>query len=340
MSMSIFSIKYKYIGFCSIIFFVFLLWTTIAHSQLIGHDEPIIISNPETPGPQEDISLHVDFFGSDLNRANIKWYKNGTLLDQGVGLRDITVQTGILGSQTTIRVDLTTGEGDLLSKTLVLRPTSLEIVWEADTYIPPFYKGKALPTSGSIVKLVAIPEFITSAGVKIPKKDLFYKWQAGGGNIFLEGGEKPQGKGKYFAFATAPLLSNAINISLEVSSQNRSLVKEYSTSIRTENPEALFYKEDPLLGTRYEKALPKNFLSNDGELTVRVEPFYLSTSAAFGGEYKWELNGKSATPHENNPRVITLVRGQDIKGKAELKIDIINIGSIKQRIQDLLIISF
>jgi hypothetical protein len=322
----------KYFSIFIVIIF-FFLWAPFVNSQLISHDEIIIVSKPETPGPEETVTLRADFFGSDLNRATIKWYKNGKLESQGTSVKEFSFETGPLGSQTSIRVDITTEKGEFFSKTLTVRPTSVEIVWEADTHTPPFYKGKALPSSGSNVKLVAIPEFITSEGIKIPKEDLFYKWK-------VDGGSNVEGKGKFVAFATAPLLSNTIKASLEVSNQERTLVKEYSTEIKMEEPEALFYKNDPLFGIFYEKAFPKSFSAESGEVTVRVEPFYLAKRSVLEGVYTWEINGKPATSHETDFKNITLVRGKDTQGRAELEINIIDVELIKQSLSDLLVISF
>ena len=48
---------------------------------------------------------------------------------------------------------------------------------QARRYTPPFYKGKKIFTSESVIKFIAIPNFVTSNNKKIPASDLVYTWK-------------------------------------------------------------------------------------------------------------------------------------------------------------------
>jgi hypothetical protein len=53
----------------------------------------------------------------------------------------------------------------------------MTLLWQAnDAYVPPFYKGKALLTEGSDVKIVAMPEIKSGSGTINPK-NLTYSWK-------------------------------------------------------------------------------------------------------------------------------------------------------------------
>jgi hypothetical protein len=54
------------------------------------------------------------------------------------------------------------------------------LLWEASTYVPPFYKGKSLYSAGADIHVVAIPQVNDSAGNPIPASDLTFKWEMNG----------------------------------------------------------------------------------------------------------------------------------------------------------------
>ena len=61
-----------------------------------------------------------------------------------------------------------------------MQPTSVDVLWSAYSYTPPFYKGKALaPSRGSVV-LVALPQLVTRNGSPIEPKNIIYTWSRRG----------------------------------------------------------------------------------------------------------------------------------------------------------------
>ncbi len=50
------------------------------------------------------------------------------------------------------------------------QPADVDILWEAQNYAPAGYKGKALPVSGSQIKITAIPYFPGSSSTSLPKR--------------------------------------------------------------------------------------------------------------------------------------------------------------------------
>jgi hypothetical protein len=63
-----------------------------------------------------------------------------------------------------------------VTKEVILAPQDAAILWEAvDSYAPPFYEGKKLPSPESIVRIASIPNFL---GIKQSSstKNAVYVW--------------------------------------------------------------------------------------------------------------------------------------------------------------------
>ncbi len=51
------------------------------------------------------------------------------------------------------------------------------LLWQADdSYVPPFYKGKAMPSAESSIKVVALPE-IRNGSTIVSVQNMTYSWQ-------------------------------------------------------------------------------------------------------------------------------------------------------------------
>src|SRR3989344_3006939 len=111
---------------------------------------------PEVPGPNQTVNIEAQGVGSFLGEADITWTHDGKVVQSGVGVRKYTFTTGALGQKTTVGISIDSSQG-LFSKTFSFTPSLINLVWEADTTVPPFYLGKALYSAGSSYKVVAFP---------------------------------------------------------------------------------------------------------------------------------------------------------------------------------------
>src|SRR3990167_742525 len=92
--------------------------------------------------------------------------------------------------------------------TTVVLAQSVDILWQGDTYTPPFYKGKSLWSNQSRITFVAIPQ-----GLGNPAS-LNYKWTKNGtvlGNI--------NGIGKNTLSFTDSILSRPQTIRVDILSE-------------------------------------------------------------------------------------------------------------------------
>ena len=127
--------------------------------------------SPNYPRPNETVSINLSLYTADLNSALITWYRDGESVLEGRGETRYSFQMGPVGKETKIEIQIELLGGTSFSKTFTLNPASVDLVWEADSYVPPFYKGKALHAMQGRLKIVAMPEFVKN-GARISPQNL------------------------------------------------------------------------------------------------------------------------------------------------------------------------
>jgi hypothetical protein len=131
---------------------------------------------PKNPDPNTNVNINLMSNSFDINRSDIKWLVNNNTKLKGIGEKDFNFLTGNIGSKTVVAMSVTSPKGDRFLRTINFYPANVDILWEAENYVPVSYKGKALPSQGSLIKVTAIPNFL-KGGVKMPSSELFYYWQ-------------------------------------------------------------------------------------------------------------------------------------------------------------------
>ncbi|MCR4274632.1 MAG: hypothetical protein NUW02_01095 [Candidatus Campbellbacteria bacterium] len=165
--------------------------------------------------------------------------------------------------------------------TEIIRPT-VEMIWEAHSYIPPFYKGKALYPIGGEVTVLALPP----ASLGNPNA-LTYTWKRDGQ---VQGSLSGVGKSSFSfsgsQFGDIPL------VVVEVSSGNARAVG--ALQIQQINPVIRFYENKPLEGVALEHALPQTLTTTKKDIALEVYPYFFSANTNNDSSlaYSWSANGK------------------------------------------------
>lgn len=277
-------------------------FTSHAQAQVNNSNDIIVGLLPENPKPNQTTLVTIESYSIDLNSSKISWYRNEKLISQGVGLKKTPIQTGALGSETTLRIRIDTPT-ETFTKTITLIPASVSINWEARTYTPPFYKGKALFTHQSNVIFVASPNLMFN-GQFIPKENLVYTWTKNGTVL----GDQ-SGYGKYTLSLTGSIISRSLDISVSVQDSKSGVSAFENISLDPKEPEILMYKNDPLYGTQYQKALSGTIPLISNEITLEAIPYYFSTNNTTGFNSllpTWSINGTKTT--DNNLSLIKTFR--------------------------------
>lgn len=267
---------------------------------------------PEHPRPGESLSVSVESYNIDLNRAELHWYVNDRLVKTGVGDKRLEVTAGRGGEAMVIRVTALGENGLVYSASAAIKPAEVNLLWQAQSYTPPFYRGKALMPFQGTVLVAAIPSFARGNFI-LPAESLIYTWSEGDDVI----GES-SGKGKnLFAFrGSVPMRTKTIGVTVE--SPDRTMIASASVGITPVAPRVLFYEDHPRYGLLTGKALINSFFLVEDETRINAIPFYFETTERAGRDlaYGWQLN-YAPLESEKNP-FITLRRITHSAGRSTL----------------------
>jgi hypothetical protein len=290
-------------------------------------------TDPIYPSPNEKVTATVVSNVADLNRADIFWYVNDKLEAKGKGMDEFEFSTKSAGDATIVDIVIKTKEGLRVDKKITINPIEMDIIWEAESYTPPFYKGKALLSPKTTQKIIAMPNFVTPSGKTIPANELIYKWREDGKVL-----KKKSGYGKYVYYTEAPYLFWDKKISVEVSSFGNSLKAYAEIKPKVITPGVVFYKDLPVEGVWYGDAVGQDFNLSDQEVTVKAEPYFFAKDDINAGDLKfnWSLNGKRVTG--NNDKLT--LRQEGGEGSARISVDIKNMAKTFQSARDSFLLNF
>jgi hypothetical protein len=266
-----------------------------------GIDPIRFLIAPETPGPNEVVHIEAQGVGSFIGESNIVWSRNGTRELAGVGERTFTFTTGALGERATVRVVIESSSQGTIARDLVFVPSLVNLVWEADTYTPPLYSGKALYTGGSPLKVAAYPVVIIN-GVQVANGSLSYQWRRNDEVV-----ANASGLGRNVFSFVGDQLQAGEEVGVDIYIGN-SKVGHGRTTIPANEPLLLIYNRDPLRGVEYEQALPQSIALTGREITLQAEPYFVSNNSKNGGRisYEWLLNGEETSGPDSAQGVLTL----------------------------------
>ncbi len=263
----------------------------VAHAELRENDISATVT-PEIPGPNEDIQFLFSSFSLDINRVMFVWKVDGKTELSGIGKTNFMTKSGPVGSKKTITVTLNY-QGDSLTKTFVIQPTSLDLLWEAvDTYRPPFYKGKTLPGSEAKIKIVAQPDMKGVAGKQVSASNMLFFWKR---NYTTAQAASGYAKNS-FTFKHNYLNKNEI-VSVIGTDFESGKSASATFSLKLSNPKILFYGVTSDLGIWFNSALSNNQALSSLVTQIFAAPYSFAPREAKSGEFSfaWSINGVSAT---------------------------------------------
>jgi hypothetical protein len=274
--------------------------------------------SPTTPAPGARTTVTLTSTSFDLGSSQIAWTLDGNASAAGPGERSFTFTMGPAGRSTVIGITVTPRQGARITRTLTFRPASVTLLWEADTYTPPLYKGRALYSAGAGIRILAIPSVLTSSGASVPSSELIFKWQIG-----EQAYADRSGLGRDTLLITGSQLREEELVGVTVLRRDGSEAAAAAIRIPATAPLARLYRADELRGVRYERALAGEEPLTTTETTIVAEPYFLSGNARMqpGFTYAWSLNGKEVEPQGEDRTVITL-RQQGGEGRATLEFSV------------------
>jgi hypothetical protein len=307
---------------------------SLAGTELMG----IVLNiTPQMPSPGELVTATASASAFDFSQSAVSWFVNGELIGQGRGLGSVTLRVGELGSAATVSVTAVSPSGSLFSKQLVLRPTAIDMVWETETYTPPLYKGKALPVSGALVRIIAFPNFVTSSGAVLDPTTLKYTWMRGGQILGPD-----SGIGKNVLQIKSPMLFRQDAYYVTVESPDGAYQGRGTIHVQSKSPLVLFYESNPVLGMLYHKAIIDHFSLQNEEVVVTAHPYFFSgdsrVSPSFS--YKWLMNGAPIENPSADASSVTFRQTGEGSGTASVSLQVQNPKEVLQIGQGSFVIQF
>lgn len=259
------------------------------------------VITPDVPGPNQTVNIEAQGIGTFVGDAAITWQQDGTTVLSGVGERSYSFVTGNIGSVTTIKLTIQSKTDGTFTKTFVFRPSSINLVWEADTSAPPMFLGKPLYSAGSPLKVVAFPVVVIN-GARVSSQSLSFQWTRQDQALPAQ-----SGLGRNTLSLNGDQLQAEENIMVKVYF-GTSLVAEGAIAIPAKEPELRLYERNALRGVLYDSALPSGIALEDKEITVAAQPYYFSNPAVRAGalEYAWTLDGNEITGPDSARGILTL----------------------------------
>lgn len=255
---------------------------------------------PAYPKPGELVRIQAKSFTLDLDALDLSWKIDGKVFSASDA--SIELRAPRAGDVIEVVVEAM-GGGDVFSASIEVRPASVSIVWEADSYTPPFYRGRALPSAGTALRAEAIPHLAQSDGREIVTKDIIFTWRRDGQIL-----SRLSGRGKNTAILSAPTLFDADTISVRAESVDGSIAAENSFVIGSVEPQLVLYQEHPLFGTVLNNALNRFHEVSESEMTFSAIPYFADISQADDTSlvYEWSFNGETITTDPEKPNRITV----------------------------------
>ncbi len=269
---------------------------------------------PRYPRPNESVSAALSTYASDLDRARITWLLDGRVMIEAFGQKSFSFTAPAAGSRTLLQARIEAADGSLIEKTIAISPAAIDLLWQGvDSYVPPFYKGKALvPTEGSY-KIVAIPANGSA-------KNFAYRWEQDGKTSVTFSGF---GKSSYTFKNTYLETENEINVTVSDLAGNG--IGTGTTTVRPSEPHITFYAKDPISGQHLPRAIGNGFFIPEGGAIISAEPYFFSPKDLESPDLQmsWYLNGAPISSDVKNEIGIKPESGSE--GSARIRLTVKNL---------------
>lgn len=306
-----------FIFLLSFFFFSVLFTGTSEHVTAQYGNSASLILTPEFPAPRSEVLIKLDAYTFDTSGATIQWYVNTVELIEYRNARNITLTVGELGEAQTVTAHITRTDSPSISATAEIIPSGIDLVIESMSYVPLFYKGRALPSTESTIRAIAIPHIQDKN-----KNPLYtYTWEYNG-SVLLGGPVV----GKSDITLAMPRYTGNV-LSVTVRDEGGHIFGKRSVQLEPISPEFLFYEENPLRGLGQRALLSPHALTGE-ETTIHGMPYYMNTDLTPNTTaFEWRIDGSLVQSDGTDPNLITLRRmgGQGsalIELKALTKADI------------------
>lgn len=319
--------KLKLLSLCLI--GVFLLFAVICVQKVVADVSSTIAVtvSPDNPSPNENVDVTLSSYANNLDSVSISWILNGKAVLSGIGKKTLSITAPAAGSISTIVASISLPDG-VVEKKIIIRPSVMVLLWQAtDSYVPPFYKGKAMPSTESEVRVVAMPEIRNGKNLMNPK-NMIYSWQQDNTDD-----AENSGYAKNSYTYVNDYLRNSNNISVTASTIDGQNSSGANIQIGQVSPFLIFYKTDNKIGTIWENVLPDTHTVHGNEV-VFAAPYFISPKELLNPilNWAWSLNGNEISVSDYRKYMLPIQVAEGTSGTSTLRLDVSNPGKLFQNI--------
>ncbi len=259
--------------------------------------------SPENPGPGDTVTITARSLLLDLDTMTLTWFKDGKVFEQGAGGTSISLTAPPLGNSTEISLLVLENGVERARESATIRPVEIDLLWEANSYAPPYFRGRSLSSAGTQLRFEAQPHFIRANGSRVSNGDIVFTWKRNGYVI-----QNVSGRGAARAVIDAPALFGADTISLEARSVDGTFRGEESVNIPSREPELVLYEDHPLFGVMYYRALSSDASLPGEEISLVAVPYFADATYPNDGAliWEWKVNGNNIENDPDRPNEITI----------------------------------
>lgn len=259
-------------------------------------------ATPSSPNPQEKFTVKAQIPSADANATGFSWTVSGRARSDlsGRGKHTIELTAGEAGSAIRIDVRATPPGGDTETASLIVYVSDLTLVWSADTYIPKWYKGKALPSPNSEITVIALPK-ISIGGSLIRPENLIYQWSIDNTQRALSGVGA-----NVFRFKAGSFEGNLHWVRVTVEDTQKRIRKTGELLIAPRSPRAVIYASSPLGGIEQRAAISTLSAIKDAVVDLVVEPFFFAGKSKGNFSFSWRIAGVTTEGAPENPHILSV----------------------------------
>lgn len=215
----------------------------------------------------------------------------------------------------------------LILPVMNLRAQEVDLLWQGETYVSPFYKGKALWSSQSKVNLLAIPHGLSNPA------NLIYKWTKNGtvlGNV--------SGVGRNTLSFADMLFSKPQTIKVEILSQDEVVVASTTLTLTPASQTLAVYENHPLYGFMFHRETGGVHELREQEVTFAAFPLFFSVTNRMdaGINYEWRTNAGGLETANS----VTYRAPDDATGSSQVQVSASNVSTIKQEAKKGFLVQF
>lgn len=291
--------------------------------QIVNAGDVFLTTNPDLPGPFEQVTISLESYVVNLDTSGITWIVDGEQIASGVGQKSITVTTRDIGDPLLVEVRIRWNQIDTLVKRVRIEPAYVDLLWEAvNSYVPPFYRGKALPTSESFLRVVALPSGL------ITNDQYVYTWEH-------NGDVKPDRSGfrKHSFLIRNNFFDKRFQVDVTVTGRLRPFRAQASLFLPRYEPEIHFAVET----IDQTPVIKENggFTINGQLNRLIAHPYYFSAADGFDTlDFEWSIDGERYFPSVSLSGLdneIPLVPSTEGSGFSNVTVQVVNNNEILQQ---------